>query len=119
MADYFLGAQKCNLVPEKVMIYLGIECDSLHSRFLVPEKRIEKYLPILEDFISRQWISFANLEKLAGKPVSLESAVPAGMWYTREQYSALKKSGITSSSRKKVKQQKVTPQLLEELNMWI
>jgi len=100
------------------MIYLGIECDSLHSRFLVPEKRIEKYLPILEDFISRQWISFANLEKLAGKLVSLESAVPAGMWYTREQYSALKNSGITSS-RKKVKQQKVTPQLLEELNMWI
>ena len=69
------------------MIYLGIECDSraLHSRFLAPEKRIEKYLPILEDFISLQWISFANLEKLAGKLVSLESAVPAGMWYAREQ----------------------------------
>ena len=57
-----------------------------------------------------------------GKLVSLESAVPAGMWYTREQYAALRKSGIVPSSRKAVKLSKyiqVTPQLLEEWNMWI
>ena len=104
------------------MVYLGIECDSLHSRFLVPEKRIFKYLPILRNFVTRQWVSFSDLEKLVGKLVSLESAVPAGMWYTREQYSALRKSGISSSSRKTIKQSKfikVTPQLLEEWNTWI
>jgi len=62
------------------------------------------------------------LEKLVGKLVSLESAVPAGMWYTREQYSALRKSGISPDSRRSVKQNKfikVTPQLLEEWNAWI
>ena len=91
-AGYFLGISKCNLIPEKVMVYLGIECDSLHSRFLVPEKRVSKYLPILQDFVTRQWVSFSDLEKLVGKLVSLESAVPAGMWYTREQYAALRKS---------------------------
>ena len=121
-AGYFLGITKCNLIPEKVMIYLGIECDSLHSRYLVPEKRIHKYVPILKHNISKQWISFSDLEKLVGKLVSLEIAVPAGMWYTREQYSALKKSGIQPSARRAVKQNKfikVTAQLTEEWNMWI
>ena len=51
LAGYFLGTQKCNLVPGKVMVYLGIECDSLHSRFLIPDKRILKYLPILMDIV--------------------------------------------------------------------
>ena len=104
------------------MIYLGIECDSLHSRYLVPEKRIHKYVPILKHNISKQWISFSDLEKLVGKLVSLEIAGPAGMWYTREQYSALKKSGIQPSARRAVKQNKfikVTAQLTEEWNMWI
>ena len=122
LAGYFLGILKCNLIPEQVMTYSGIECDSMHCRFLVPESRALKYLDILRDYISKQWISFADLERLVGKLVSLESAVPAGMWYTREQYAALRRSGIVSSSRKAVKLSKyiqVTPQLLEEWNMWI
>ena len=88
------------------MVYLGIECDSLHTRFLVPEKRVSQYLPILQTFLARQWVSFSDLEKLPGKLVSLECAVPAGMWYTREQYSALRKSGVSPDSRKSVKQSK-------------
>ena len=121
-AGYFLGSSKCCLIPEKVMTYLGIECDSLHGRFLIPQKRISKYLPILQNLITRQWVSFAELEKIVGKLVSLECAVPAGMWYTREQYATLRKSGISSSSRKIVKENfflKITPQLIEEWSMWI
>ena len=96
-AGYFLGTSKCCLIPEKVMTYLGIECDSLHGRFLIPQERISKYLPILilQNLITRQWVSFAELEKMC--------AVPAGMWYTRE-HATLRKSGISSSSRKIVKE---------------
>ena len=121
-AGYFLGTSKCCLIPEKVMMYLGIECDSLHGRFFIPQERISKYLPILQNLITRQWVSFAELEKIVGKLVSLECAVPAGMWYTREQYATLRKSGISSSSRKIVKEKKnlkSTPQLIEEWSMWI
>ena len=88
----------------------------------MPEKRVSKYLSILQSCIIKQWVSFSELEKLVGKLVSLESAVPAGMWYTREQYAALRKSGISPESRRSIKQSKfikVTPQLLEEWNMWI
>ena len=103
-AGYFLGISKCCLIPEKVMTYLGIECDSLHGRFLIPQERISKYLPVLQNLITRQWVSFAELERIVGKLVSLECAVPAGKWYTREQYASLRKSGISSSSRKTVKE---------------
>ena len=121
-AGYFLGISKCCLIPEKVMTYLGIECDSLRGIFTIPQERIAKYLPILQDLMTRQWVSFAELEKLVGKLVSLECAVPAGMWYTREQYAILRKSGISSSSRKVIKEKfflKITPQLREEWSMWI
>ena len=47
-AGYFLGFSKCSLIPEKVMTYLGSECDSLRGRFAVPEEKIAKFRPLLE-----------------------------------------------------------------------
>ena len=34
----------------------------------------------MQDFVSRKWISLADLEKVVGKLVTLETAVPAGIW---------------------------------------
>jgi len=121
-AGYFLGITKCFLIPEKVMTYLGIQCDSLRTRFSVPEERILKYLPILQELMSRVRVSFSDLERIVGKLVSLECAVPAGMWYTRFQYRAMKESGISPDSPKSHKNRtflKVTKELLEEWSTWI
>ena len=54
-AGYFLGFSKCSLIPEKVMTYLGSECDSLRGRFAVPEEKIAKYWPLLEK--TNKWSS--------------------------------------------------------------
>ena len=43
LAGYFLGIKKCFLIPEQVITYLGIVCDSHRMRFLVPEERRDKY----------------------------------------------------------------------------
>ena len=121
-AGYFLGTKKCNLIPEKVLTYLGIDCDTLHERFLVPEERVLKYVPVLRDLTNKQWVSFSQIEKIVGKLVSLECAVPAGMWYTREQYSALRLSGVPPTATKATKDRKfikVSDQMLEEWNAWI
>ena len=82
------------------MTYLGIECNTISGRFFVPQERVDKYIPLLSSCLSKQRVSYADLEKLVGKLVSLECAVPAGMWYTREQYSALRLSVLSSSSFK-------------------
>ena len=121
-AGYFMGVPKCCLIPEQYITYLGIDCDTKYGRFLVPQSRIDKYLPTLREFLSRQWISFAELERMVGKLVSLECAVPAGMWYTREQYSAMRLSGVSSLDSKKTRERKyikVTDQIQEEWKMWI
>ena len=117
-----MGVPKCCLIPEQYITYLGIDCDTKYGRFLVPQERIDKYLPILQDFLSRQWISFADMEKMVGKLVSLECAVPAGMWYTREQYSTMRLSGVSSLDTRKTRERKyvkVTDQMKEEWTMWL
>ena len=121
-AGYFVGLSKCLIIPEQFMTYLGIDCDTKYGRFLVPQERIDKYVPLLQEFISRQWISYSELEKMVGKLVSLECAVPAGMWYTREQYSALRLCGVSSLNSKKTRENKylkATPQMKDEWIMWI
>ena len=120
-SGYFLGLKKCHLIPEKVMTYLGIECDSLRGRFAVPEERISKYLPLLGELKGKDLISYSDMEQLVGKLVSLECAVPAGMWYVREQYSAMRKSGVKPDSKKSVKNGtfiQVTSLLKEEWDAW-
>ena len=59
---------------------------------------------------------------MVGKLVSLECAVPAGMWYTREQYSAMRLSGVSSMDSRKIRESKcikVTEQIKLEWSMWI
>ena len=53
-AGYFLGLSKCFLIPEQYITYLGIDCDSKHQRFFVPEKRIQKYIPLLQNLLAKQ-----------------------------------------------------------------
>ena len=121
-AGYFLSASKCCLIPEQFMTYLGIDCDTKYGRFLVPQERKDKYINTLQEFVTKQWISFSDMEKMVGKLVSLECAVPAGMWYTREQYSAMRLSGVSSANSKKARETKyirVSAQVREEWNMWM
>ena len=120
-AGYFLGVPKCNLIPEQIMTYLGIDCDSKHEKFLVPEKRIQKYIPILQELLTKSFVSYSEVEKVVGKLVSLECAVAPGMWYTRNQYAAMAASGIRPDAKKHVKNNckiAVTPALKEEWFMW-
>ena len=121
-AGYFIGLSKCSLIPEKVMTYLGIQCDSLKSRFSVPEERVIKYLPLLHDMLTKKFVSYSEMEVMVGKLVSLECAVPAGMWYTRFEYAAMRSTGLSPESSKPCKKRfmiRVSLDLLEEWRMWI
>ena len=121
-AGYFLGLLKCFLIPEKVMTYLGIQFDSLRTRFSVPEEQVQKYLPLLQDLMAKTTVSCSDLEKMEGELVSLECAVPAGMWHTRFQNEAMKKSGISPefpNCQKKRTLLPVTKYFLEEWSIWV
>ena len=122
LAGYFLGVPKCNLIPEQQMTYLGIDCDSHKMRFFVPEERKEKYIHVLQQLLSSDSVTYSALEQMVGKLVSLESAVPAGMWYTRHQYAAMTSSGLKPDAKKRTKNMTriyVSSKLREEWYMWI
>ena len=122
LAGYFLGIPKCFLIPEQVMTYLGIDCDSRTMRFSVPEKRREKYVTILQQLMMKTSVSYSELEQMVGRLVSLECAVSAGMWYTRYQYAAMANSGVRPDSKKRLKNSTmifVTPKIREEWYLWI
>ena len=122
LAGYFLGIPKCLLIPEQIMTYLGIDCDSRNMRFSVPESRRIKYITILQQLMTESSITYTALERMVGKLVSLECAVAAGMWYTRHQYAALARSGIHSDAKRRLKNVTmifVTPKIREEWYLWI
>ena len=88
----------------------------------MPEERIAKYLPLLQSLTEKGKVSFSEVERIVGKLVSLECAVPAGMWYTCFQYAAMNQSGISPDSSKFCKNRTfitVTKELLEGWNMWM
>jgi hypothetical protein len=62
LAGYFLGIPKCFLIPEQVMTYLGIDCDSHKMRFTVPELRATKYIEILQSLLSKHVVFYAEVE---------------------------------------------------------
>ena len=122
LAGYFLGIPKCFLIPEQVMTYLGIDCDSHRMRFTVPESRVTKYIEILQSLLSKHVVFYAEVERIVGKLVSLECAVPAGMWYTRHQYAAMTLTGLKSETKKRIKNTTpvyVSSKVKEEWYMWV
>ena len=71
--------------------------------FLFLKKRVRKYVPLLQDLCCKQWVSYAEIETMVGKLASLECAVFPGMWYTRNQYAAMRVSGVKPEDRKSIK----------------
>ena len=66
LAGYFLGIPKCLLIPEQVMTYLGIDCDSHRMRFTVPELRAQKYSEALQCLLTKETVFYAEIERLVG-----------------------------------------------------
>ena len=84
------------------MTYLRLECDTISRTFKVPEDRAYKYISVLGNLLTRNKISFSQLESIVGKLASLELAVTAGMWYCRNQYATMARAKIDSSARKHI-----------------
>ena len=57
----FFRVIKCFLIPEQFITYLGIDCDSKHKRFFMPEKIIQQYIPLLKDLLTKQKYLFLRL----------------------------------------------------------
>ena len=86
-----MSIPKCVLEPTTRLVFLDIVCDTEACRFEVPEGKLLKLEEILTAAITSGWISFVDLERLAGKCTSMSVAVPPASLYTYRMYKHIAK----------------------------
>ena len=117
LAGYFLNLEKSVLRPTLLIRFLGIMADSQKGNFFVPVDRVQNLVGIVQRILSKDRVSFKELERCVGKCRSMAIAVPCAILYTREQYAALKRQvGGKSTACVEIK---LTKGLREELSMWL
>jgi len=117
LAGYFLNLEKSVLRPTLLIRFLGIMADSQKGKFFVPVDRVQNLVGIVQRILSKDRLSFKELERCVGKCRSMAIAVPCAILYTREQYAALKRQvGGKSTACVEIK---LTKGLREELSMWL
>lgn len=85
-----MSIPKCALTPTTRLVFLGIVCDTMLRRFEVPQVKLDKLEVILRKTASTGFITFAMLEKLAGKCTSMSVAVPPAALYTHHMYKQIR-----------------------------
>ena len=87
---YFMSITNCVLEPTTQLVFLSTICDT-KARFEVSEGKVLKLEVILTEAIPSGWISFVDLERLAGKCTSMSVAVPPPSLYAYHMYKHIAK----------------------------
>ena len=75
LAGYTVSVRKSVLVPCKVIVWLGIQIDGVQKKFFIPQENREKFHRFLVGIMARGRISVRELQRVAGKCISLQLAV--------------------------------------------
>lgn len=84
-----MPVSKYHLAPSTRLVLLGVTCDTVLKRFEVPQSKIDKLEIILHRAIKTGSITFALLEKLAGKCTSMSVVVPPTALYTHHMHKCI------------------------------
>ena len=96
----FMSIAMCVPEPTTRLVFLGIICDTEVGRFEVPEGKLLKLEVLLTAAITCGWISFVDLEGLAGECTSMSVAVPPASLHTYYMYKHIAKFCRTGGRRK-------------------
>ena len=86
---YFIGLKKSILIPRQVVPVLDLPSDSTKQEFLLPENKKRKFISLRESILQNKTLSLKNIQKLAGKILSLILVVPGARLYTSAIYQAV------------------------------
>ncbi|KAK3747371.1 hypothetical protein QZH41_016499, partial [Actinostola sp. cb2023] len=93
--------------------YLGFLCDSQSQTFRLLPSRKEKFVTLLDDILSQDFVTLLSLQRLAGKCNSLSLAVPGARLFTNEMNLAIARG---FRSKKPIK---LSGSLREEVQHWL
>ena len=117
-AGFFLNLSKSVLRPVQVIRYLGIMIDSFHTKFYIPEDRVDNLLVLINKVLENNSGSIKQIESIVGKCRSMSIAVPAAKLYTRAQYAHLALLLKNNKDTNKQTQHPLSKHFIEELSIW-
>ena len=94
---YCIGLQKSILQSSKSVPYLGFQCDSRLQAFCLLSHKKQKFISLVEAILNSSHVSINDLQRLAGKCISMSMAVPGARLFTNEINLAI--SRVSRSSR--------------------
>lgn len=109
---YFIDINKCILIPQMVVPFLGYFSDSSRQAFILPCEKKAKFCALRESILAKKTVSLTQLPKFAGKTMSFTLVVPAAHLYSRATFRAISKAHATH------RPVLITPDLLQELLHW-
>ena len=93
---YCIGLQKYILQPSQSVPFLGFEYDSRLQAFrLLPDKK-QKFISLVEAILDSNQVSMTDLQRLAGKCMSMSMAVPGARLFTNEINLAISRASRSS-----------------------
>lgn len=112
---YTLGLNKSVLIPQTLLLYLGMCVDSKLQAFIIPEEKKHKFAEVRERLLSCDArIPLNMLQRFMGKCISFSLAFPGAKFYIREISAA-----IGLATRKGDSSLPALPPLVEEeLKFW-
>ena len=81
---YCIGLQKSILQPSQSVPYLGFQCDSRLQAFCLLSDKKHKFISLVEAILNSSHVSLTDLQRLAGKCISMSMAVPGARLFTNE-----------------------------------
>lgn len=92
--------EKKRLLPAQIMVFLGLEWDSLAMEVRLPGEKKERLLTLLSSFVGRRCAKVAEIQKLAGKMGFAAQVVRGGWTHIRRVWDVYK--GTTHLESQKV-----------------
>lgn len=89
LCDAFLSIKKCDFKPTRLQKYLGIWCDSTTATFRVPQDKLGKLHPRLQEALSTNRVSFETLRSVAGQAMSMSVAIRPASLYSQAIFAAV------------------------------
>ena len=114
----YISWKKAVLQPSHVIRFLGFVVDSVNMRFYVPGDKVEALEDLIRVFLeSPSEITFRQLASVAGKIISMGTALPPARLFTRELYQHIRPEGDWDATLPRISESMV--QELREALEWV
>ena len=103
--------------PARICTFLGVVWDSIKRELRLSEERVAKMVTRLEALAGSDWVTLKELQSIVGVLQYASCVIPAAVPYYRRLLDAQR--GFRTAQRRPSLRLKVTPEMTEDIDMWL